>query len=71
MGLPKCENGMAIGIGHDLAAVLLRRTRAVGGVLSVNPALNGAPMDTKTASQLSLGGTILVQLSHQRSLCGS
>src|SRR5262245_28021252 len=68
MGLPQCDHGLTIGIGHDLAAVLLGRRRAISAVSSANPALNGASMHAKAASQFGLGGAVLVQPSHQRAL---
>lgn len=64
------QNRLSIGIGDHVTTVLLGSTRAISGVSSANPALNGASMHTKTARQCSLRGALLVQLSHKRALGG-
>jgi hypothetical protein len=71
MLLSLSQNRLSIGIGDNLAAVLLGGTRAVSQVSAANPALNSASMHAKAARQFSLRGTLLVQFSHQRALCGS
>lgn len=71
MRAPLGKNCLSIRITNNQATVLLGSARAVSGVSSANPALNSASMHAKTTSQFSLGGTLLVQFSHQRALCGS
>lgn len=68
IGQAKCHNCLTIVITHDLITVFVRSRRAVAGISSTNPALDGAAAYAKLASQCDLGVAFLVQLLHTCSL---